>query len=160
MKAGFRIREMSTVLHKPNKSEHVGTRNLKPFQPGQSGNPLGRSIRKYSVVNQMKDLLAGVHYDKYTAEKLALEFMKRLYSKKTTPTVWVQMVSLLFQYTEQKPVQKIEVSTDDDDFRRKMAIFLEECKRLGLKTSEDEAARFLNEAVIETTAEVGGDAEV
>lgn len=105
---------MSTAVQRPNIKEHIGTRNLRPYQPGQSGNPLGRSIRKYSVVNKCKDLLAGVHTDKYTAERLALEFMKRIYSPKTTPTVFVQLVALLWQYTEQKPVQKVEVVTEPD----------------------------------------------
>lgn len=105
---------MSAAIQHRNSKD--GTERLQPyrFQSGVSGNPLGRSIRKYSVVNKCKDLLAGVHTDKYTAERLALEFMKRIYSPKTTPTVFVQLVALLWQYTEQKPVQKVEVVTEPD----------------------------------------------
>lgn len=84
------------------------------FKKGQSGNPLGRSVRKYSVVNEVKNALAGVYGEKYDAKAIALRLMKIVINARTSPGIVIAALSLIWQYTEQKPVQKVEVVTEPD----------------------------------------------
>lgn len=75
---------------------------------------MGRSVRKYSVVGEFKNALGGVYGDKYTAKSVMLRLYGIILNKKTSPGVVIAAIGLMLTYTEQKPVQKVEVVTEPD----------------------------------------------
>ena len=96
---------MSTALQ--NKASHLQPYH---FKPGQSGNPNGRGNRKYSIIDQVKTELATVTKDKTLAQVVARRLLGIITNKKTAPSTVIACCALLFQYTEQKPVQKVELA--------------------------------------------------
>jgi hypothetical protein len=85
------------------------------WKPGQSGNPHG--TRKFSVIKECKQALRGVYGDKYLAKNVALRLLDIALNKKTKPGSVIAALTLLFQYLEPKPAQRLQI--EDADKQRK-----------------------------------------
>jgi hypothetical protein len=85
-----------------SKSEHAGTRNLKPFKPGQSGNPAGRP-------KMPKDLKEAFK----AASPKALEILKKILADPAAKdNDRLRAAEIILDRAYGKPAQAVDITTD------------------------------------------------
>lgn len=135
----------------------VKSSHLKPFQfkPGQSGNPGGHGGgRKPSLTNLLMRELALPSTQDPTRSQLQWisKELARLASEPGPDQF--KAICEVFNRLYGRAHQSISVaSTNDEDFQNMVQLFINECQRMGLESSQEDAETYLAETVIEVQAE-------
>ncbi len=110
---------MATQNRDLSKSEHAGTRNLKPFKPGQSGNPAGRP----KMPKEVKEA-----FRKATPE--AVKILKQiLLNPEARDTDRLRAAEIILDRAYGKPAQAVDITTDTVTIKETLSDRLEVVSR-------------------------------
>jgi hypothetical protein len=85
----------------------------KPFQPGQSGNPLGRPKRKPITDAIMRQLMIEIGVGVTNADKVAEHLVSLVFDRKD-PRVALEAAKLVLAYVEGLPTQTVELDVYEE----------------------------------------------
>jgi hypothetical protein len=86
------------------------------FQPGQSGNPKGRPKKEQSLTNIMREMLDEIRETPGDDKSKKIELKILLVRKMIDMALEGDMTAMrhVFQYIDGMPLQKIELSTEQE----------------------------------------------